>query len=286
MRQGRFACTIVVCGLMSLLAPGASAALTDVQAQDQTVEDVNDVGAAMFLWLTDQVGFAPRERSRVEAALTIHLPDYPAISHADLEDLLVPQYMQAVPELDGWGHPYDFRLNVANPLGPAIMAIRSPGRDGEFSGDSYVVQSFESEQFDEDVVWADGFFVRWPQPTAGQAFYALPPCRVLDTRSTSALQSGIAAVFHLGGECGIPMSAQAIAVNVTVVAPTGGGHVTLFPEGIPVPETSTITFATGQVRTNNAILALGGATRAIGAWCALAGGGQVHLVVDISGYFE
>ena len=29
----------------------------------------------------------------------------------------------------------------------------------------YSVTSFEPTDYDKDVVWADGFFVRWPQKT-------------------------------------------------------------------------------------------------------------------------
>ena len=91
------------------------------------------------------------------------LADYPAISSADLATILVPSYIQEVPELDGWESPYEYYLNVANPLAQQVMAIRSPGRDGRFSSDAYTVGSFDPESSDEDIVWADGFFVRWPQ---------------------------------------------------------------------------------------------------------------------------
>ena len=71
--------------------------------------------------------------------------------------------LEEVPELDGWGSPYDFNLDVANPLAQRIMGIRSPGRDRLYSDTAYTVESFDPESFDEDIIWADGFFVRWPQ---------------------------------------------------------------------------------------------------------------------------
>ena len=43
------------------------------------------------------------------------------------------------------------------------MSIRSPGRDGKYSATEYSVTPFDPVDFDEDIVWADGFFVRWPQ---------------------------------------------------------------------------------------------------------------------------
>ncbi|HWM90128.1 MAG TPA: hypothetical protein VN493_05125 [Thermoanaerobaculia bacterium] len=260
--------------------------LSDRQAQARTVVDVRNVGTAMFSWLIDQVGLAPPGPPRVSEALTVDFLLYPEISHSDLESLLVPQYIQSVPELDGWGHPYDYRLNTANPLAQQVMAIRSPGRDGAFSGNSYAVGSFDPDHFDEDIAWADGFFVRWPEEIAGLSFYTVLPCRAFDTRLTSALQSGVAGSFHFGGVCGIPMSAKAVTVNVTVLGPTGAGHVILFPGGLSVPTTSTINFAAGQVRANNAILPLGGAIGTVGAWASVVNGGQVHVTLDVSGYFE
>ena len=41
-----------------------------------------------------------------------------------------------------------------------------PGRSvppGQFSGDTYTKGSFTSTLYDEDLVWADGYFSRWPQ---------------------------------------------------------------------------------------------------------------------------
>ena len=33
------------------------------------------------------------------------------------------------------------------------------------SGTTYTVTSFDPTDYDQDIVWADGFFVRWPQKT-------------------------------------------------------------------------------------------------------------------------
>lgn len=75
----------------------------------------------------------------------------------------MPQYIQSIPEKDGWGHPYEFFLNTENPIAAKVMAIRSPGRDGSFSGRFYESSAFEPASFDEDIIWVDGFFARWPQ---------------------------------------------------------------------------------------------------------------------------
>jgi len=121
-------------------------------------------------------------------------------------------------------------------------------------------------------------------------FYTLTPCRLLDTRQPQdgpALASEVTATFHLHGACGIPETAKAVAVNVTVTQPTGLGHLTLSAGDAPVPAVSTINFGPGQTRANNAVLRLAGnATGQLAARPFVAGGGTVHVILDVTGYFE
>lgn len=93
----------------------------------------------------------------------VSLKHYPLISREELGKILVPNYMQRIPETDGWGNPYEFYLNVENPEAQQVMSIRSPGRDGSFSANAYTVAPFDPNDFNQDIVWSDGFFVRWPQ---------------------------------------------------------------------------------------------------------------------------
>jgi len=128
-------------------------------------------------------------------------------------------------------------------------------------------------------------------PRATTGFYTLSPCRVLDTRQAAgssggpALTSGGTRTFPVGGLCGVPADAVAVAANVTVVNPAAGGFVQLYPAGGPAPATSTVNFTTGRVRANNAILSLGPGGQAT-ALAVLAGSGTVDLVVDVTGYFR
>jgi len=117
--------------------------------------------------------------------------------------------------------------------------------------------------------------------------YTVTPCRVLDTRPSSALLSGVLRSVTVAGLCGVPLTAQAVVANVTVVSPSGGGYVSLWPADLLWPGTSVINFSPGQTRANNAILKLptdGGGDVAVQA--VVDGGGTVHLLLDVSGYFE
>ena len=55
-----------------------------------------------------------------------------------------------------------FMAKTDNLLGGRVMLIRSPGFDGSFSADSYSVGPFLATDYDQDIVWADGNFLRWP----------------------------------------------------------------------------------------------------------------------------
>lgn len=259
---------------------------TDTDAQARTVADIRKVGAAMLSWLADQAGLTAKGEVTREAEI-VALLHYPVISAAQLRSVLVPQYLNDVPERDGWDTHYDYRLDTAHPLAQDVMAIRSAGRDKAFSTDTYLVTGFDADDFNQDIVWASGSFVRWPETVPGQSFHSLSPCRIFDTRSVSALQSGVPGIFEIEGACGIPTSASSVSVNVTVVGATGSGYVTLYPAGLEVPTVSTVNFAAGQTRSNNAVIALSGDTLgSIAAQASVAGGGQVHLIVDVSGFWE
>ena len=120
-------------------------------------------------------------------------------------------------------------------------------------------------------------------------FYTLAPCRIADTRSTDppALNANSDRDFDVAGRCQVPSDALAVAINVTTVLQTDGGNLRLYPAGGTVPLASTINFAAGRARANNAIVPLGQGGR-IGVRCDMPPGssGQTHFLLDVSGYFR
>jgi hypothetical protein len=156
-------------------APPQSA--ESAQAQRRTVDDIRNVGTAMFSWLTDQVNDDTVEGSsdpetdsacvpadaEVGHCELVHFDKIPPISHQELTKILVPKYIAVIPEKDAWGNPYEFRFNWKHIYNKNVMAIRSAGSDKTFSGNSYKVGSFEPIDTDQDIVWMDAFFVRWPE---------------------------------------------------------------------------------------------------------------------------
>jgi hypothetical protein len=129
----------------------------------------------------------------------------------------------------------------------------------------------------------------YPAPAS---FFTVTPCRLADTRNPAgpfggpALTDGVVRTFTAGGNCGLPATAGAVVANLTVVGASGGGFLTTFAADLAAPQTSTINFAAGQTRANNTVIALSLEAARLSVLPAVSGGGQVHLIIDVNGYFE
>lgn len=150
---------IVIIGIISsLLIPNLLDAMQKAK-QKRTMADTRLVGTAMMSWLTDVSSAAAAGQ-----VSTVDLGDYQGIDLGDLEAVLVPRYIQEVPPVDGWKFPFDYYLDAATASSALqVMGIRSGGRDGGFQGQTYEVTAFTPTDYNQDIVWVDGFFVRWPQ---------------------------------------------------------------------------------------------------------------------------
>jgi uncharacterized repeat protein (TIGR01451 family) len=121
-------------------------------------------------------------------------------------------------------------------------------------------------------------------------YFTLAPCRLVDTRNATgvyggpALAAGADRSFPLFGRCGLPSSAKAVSVNVTVVSPSVVGNLRLYPAGTPLPTVSTVNYSGGQTRGNNAIVPLS-ALGELAVRCSQASG-TAHFILDVNGYFE
>jgi hypothetical protein len=121
-------------------------------------------------------------------------------------------------------------------------------------------------------------------------FHTLTPCRLVDTRNATGPFGGPALAFGetrsftvSAGACGVPADATAVAINVTVTGQTAAGALTLFPGTGVAPVTTTISFAAGKTRANNALIGLTGGVLSVTNRQA---SGSVHVIVDVSGYFR
>jgi hypothetical protein len=118
----------------------------------------------------------------------------------------------------------------------------------------------------------------------GDCFKTVTPCRIYDSREIGdPLTSGTPRDIQIVDLCGIPPSASAVSLNVTIVNPTGGGFLKVYP-GTTEPNTSTLNFSAGQTRANNAIVGLLDGMLRVKSFQA--DGGTADVVIDVNGYTE
>ncbi|HEX5497295.1 MAG TPA: putative Ig domain-containing protein [Mycobacteriales bacterium] len=124
-----------------------------------------------------------------------------------------------------------------------------------------------------------------PAASAGaQGFHALAPTRVLDTRSGLAGPLGPHGTVdvQLAGVAGIPATGvTAVVFNLTAVAPTAGGFLTVYPTGTARPTSSNLNFTAGQTLADEVIATLGTNGRAT----IFNAAGDTHVLADVSGWF-
>ncbi|MBK6406778.1 MAG: hypothetical protein IPF66_18080 [Holophagales bacterium] len=121
----------------------------------------------------------------------------------------------------------------------------------------------------------------------GGRLYTVAPCRVLDTRGYSAMVDGEPLIVVFCDKCGIPPTALAVAANVTVTEPSLPGYLSIYPADLARPGTSVVHFGTGRTRAAMTIIKLsdgGGGVALLEA--TVPSGGTVHVIIDVSGYFE
>jgi serine protease len=128
-------------------------------------------------------------------------------------------------------------------------------------------------------------------PAAAERYFSVTPCRFLDTRGGTALASGQARIVQVTGRCGVPTTAKAVSVNLTVLTPSGDGWLSAYPGNQtsgPFPF-ATINFLQAiPQRANNAVLRLatnGDGTLAAVPWI-VGTPGSAHLLMDVDGYFS
>ncbi len=120
-------------------------------------------------------------------------------------------------------------------------------------------------------------------------FVAMTPCRIADTRGAQGpfggpyLPGGTARSFAVPqSACGIPSSASAYSLNVTVVPRTGNlGFLTIWPTGQDQPVVSTLNSPDGRVKANAAIVPAG-AGGAVSVYVS----DDTDVILDIDGYFQ
>ncbi len=177
----------------------------------------------------------------------------------------------------GEGRPLSSNVNFTAGQTVPNLVLCKLGMDG-------TVSFYNHTGLTQLVVDVVGYFSTGPAGaglTASQ-LVALPPARVIDTRSAAApLVAGKMLELPLAGVAGVPATgADAVVMNVTVTEPTAAGFLTVWPAGQPKPLASSLNFIKGQTVPNLVIAKLGAGKVDIAI-----NTGSTHVVADVVGYF-
>ncbi len=126
--------------------------------------------------------------------------------------------------------------------------------------------------------------------TGSLRLYPLTPCRIADTRASQSF-TGAFGPPSLGAytyrnfpiqssSCGIPATAQAYALNMTVVPQGPLSFLSAWPAGQPYSGVSTLNSPNGGVIANAALVPAG-----TGGEITVITGNPTDLIIDIVGYF-
>jgi prepilin-type N-terminal cleavage/methylation domain-containing protein len=156
---------VAIIGIIAaILIPNLIDALQKAK-QKRTVGDMRTAGTSMMAYITDQASAAAAGRRTTNFTWPTGsgISDFGAIEGI-LHQSSTFFYLQDVPQKDGWAHNFEWFLASSTDLlrNTNVAAIRSPGRHGTFDTNSYTPGAFITTDYDKDIVWADGFFVRVP----------------------------------------------------------------------------------------------------------------------------
>jgi hypothetical protein len=146
---------------------------------------------------------------------------------------------------------------------------------------------------------ASGLAAAVPAQAAGPfQYFAVTPCRVVDSRTTNATEGTNSTPlangphqFRIQGQCGVPNGAAAATMNFTIVNPNQVGYLLIFPTNVSQPTVSTLNFLAGEpALANGAIVPLAPVSMAtdkdLAVRISMVAPGQSDIVVDVTGYFQ
>jgi hypothetical protein len=181
----------------------------------------------------------------------------------------------------GQAQPLVSTLNAFDGRVVANAALIPAGTNGEIS-------VFASNQTDV-VIDINGYFAP-PGAPGALGFYVANPCRVADTRPLGGksgaygppgLSANVGRDFSIpGSSCGIPATAQAYSLNMTVVPPGPLAFLTTWPAGQQQPLVSTLNSFAGKIVANAALVPAG-----VNGAISVSPSNPTDLIIDINGYF-
>jgi hypothetical protein len=255
-------------------ASGSSGALTFVPLTPCRVEDTRKAAGS----LGGPILAAGSSRSFPVPSSSCQVPA--SASAYSLNATVVPtsvlHYLTLYPA--GTSQPVVSTLNSYNGQVVANAAIVRAGTAG-------AIEAYVTDQTNL-ITDINGYFTSAP-PTP-LVFNTVTPCRVVDTRQASGplggpiMTANSTRTFPIPtSSCGIPATATAYALNVTVVPSAPLNYLSLWPAGETQPTVSTLNSPSGQI-VANAALVPAGTSGSVDVFVT----NQTHVLIDIVGYFS
>jgi len=130
------------------------------------------------------------------------------------------------------------------------------------------------------IVDVSGYFT--DATAAGKLFVPQIPTRIADTRGHATLGPAGTFTLQVAGAFGVPATASAVILNVTVTNTTRPGFLTVYPSTATRPTTSDLNWTAG-LTVPNLVVATVGSSEAISFYNSA---GSTDVVVDLLGYFN
>ncbi len=159
---------VAIIGIIAaFLIPNLLDALSKAR-QKRTMADQRHVGHAMMAYIIDEIGASTAGQSKVFKGSALRELTYDSVV-ARLQPSDTFAYIEVVPEFDAWNYPFYFCL-AGNNLQANSVLICTGGRDGSIDTTAdcctdWEVGPFITSDYDQDIVWGDGYFVRYPDKT-------------------------------------------------------------------------------------------------------------------------
>ena len=126
--------------------------------------------------------------------------------------------------------------------------------------------------------------------TGPYQYYTLTPCRIVDTRGANSTNGGpifgsnSTRNFQIRGFCGVPTGAKAVSLNMTIVNATQSSFLTVWPSDVARPLVSMLNFeAADPSLANGVLVGLSTNTQDLSVYNNF---GNVHVIIDVMGYFQ
>jgi|GEM_PF-1676790 len=142
------------------------------------------------------------------------------------------------------------------------------------------VTIYNSSGSTDVIVDVSGYFTTGT--ASGALFIPQAPRRIADTRGHATLGPGGTFTLAVGGSFGVPTTATAVILNVTVTNTTRPGFLTVYPSTSSRPATSDLNWA-AELTVPNLVVATLGTTGSISFYNA---SGSTDVIVDLVGYFS